>query len=119
MAKAALWNVTDAEARKLGERTGLDTLVVPAVNGAHLVLGVLTPPVPELTRYVCRLGSTVARLKLKEIDGGPHKRRSMWLNSMQREEPYQGLTWYCTPAERWEAFEGVPQVLHGCRQFVP
>ncbi len=49
-AKAALWNVTDAEARKLGERTGLDTLVVPAVNGAHLVLAVLTPPVPELTR---------------------------------------------------------------------
>ncbi len=43
MAKAALWNVTDAEARKLGERTGLDTLVVPAVNGAHLVLGVFDP----------------------------------------------------------------------------
>ncbi len=50
VAKAALWNVTDTEARKLGEHTGLDTLVVPAVNGAHLVLGVLTPPVPELTR---------------------------------------------------------------------
>ncbi len=50
MAKAALWNVTDAKARKLGERTGLDTLVVPAVNGVDLVLGVLTPSVPELTR---------------------------------------------------------------------
>ncbi len=49
-AKAALWNVTDTEARKLGEQTGLDTLAVPAVNGAHLVLEVLTPPVPELTR---------------------------------------------------------------------
>ena len=32
MAKAALWPVTDAHARKLGERTGLDTRVVPAVN---------------------------------------------------------------------------------------
>lgn len=32
MAKAALWLVTDAEARKLGEQTGLDTLVVHAVN---------------------------------------------------------------------------------------
>ncbi len=32
------------------------------------------------------------RLKLKEIDGGPHKRWSMWLNSMQREEPYLALT---------------------------
>src|SRR6202000_2840547 len=40
------------------------------------------------------LGSTAARLKLKGIDGGPHKRRSMWINSMQREEPYLGLT--CT-----------------------
>ena len=38
-----------------------------------------------------RLGSTVARLKLKGIDGGPHKRWSMWFNSMQREEPYLGL----------------------------
>ncbi len=30
--KAALWSVTDAEARKRGEQTGLDTLVVHAVN---------------------------------------------------------------------------------------
>ncbi len=39
-----------------------------------------------------RLGSTAARLKLKGIDGGPHKRWSMWFNSMQREEPYLALT---------------------------
>ncbi len=32
MAKADLWALPDAEARKLGERTGLDTLVVLAVN---------------------------------------------------------------------------------------
>ncbi len=31
-------------------------------------------------------------LKLKGIDGGPHKRWSMWFNSTQREEPYLGLT---------------------------
>ena len=31
-------------------------------------------------------------MKLKGIDGGPHKRWSMWFNSKQREEPYQGLT---------------------------
>src|SRR3546814_2518232 len=36
---------------------------------------------------------TVARLKLKGIDGGPHKRWSMWFNSKQRAEPYQPLTW--------------------------
>src|SRR4029453_13441500 len=33
----------------------------------------------------------VARLKLKGIDGGSHKRWSMWLNSRLREEPYPGL----------------------------
>jgi hypothetical protein len=32
MAKAACWAVPDAEVRKRGERTGLDTLVVHAVN---------------------------------------------------------------------------------------
>src|SRR3954452_15041241 len=41
-----------------------------------------------------------ARLKLKGIDGGPHKRRSMLLNSTQREEPYQGLT-YTGNTQRW------------------
>ena len=39
-----------------------------------------------------RLGSMVARLKLKGIDGGSHKRWRMLLNSKQREEPYLGLT---------------------------
>ena len=68
MAKAACWALTDAEARKRGEQTGLDTLVVHAVNG------------------------TAARLKLKGIDGGPHKQWIMWFNSKQREEPYQVLT---------------------------
>ena len=33
----------------------------------------------------------VARLKLKGIDGGSHKRWSMLFNSKQREEPYLGL----------------------------
>ena len=35
MAKAALWSITDADLRKLGEQTGLDTLVVLAVNDEH------------------------------------------------------------------------------------
>ncbi len=35
MAKAAVWDHTDAEARKRGEQTGLDTLVVHAVNDEH------------------------------------------------------------------------------------
>ena len=58
-------------------------------------------------------------MKLKGIDGGPHKRWSMWFNSMQSEEPYQGLT--CRESS-WK--RGVPsgtrtQVVHGCRQLVP
>ena len=40
MAKAASWTGTDAELRKPGERTGLDTPVVLAVNDEHLVWGV-------------------------------------------------------------------------------
>jgi hypothetical protein len=38
-AKANSWPKTDAEARKRREQTGLDTLVVYAVNDVHLVLG--------------------------------------------------------------------------------
>ena len=36
MAKAADWIATDAEERKLGEQTGLDTLVVLALNDQNL-----------------------------------------------------------------------------------
>ena len=36
MAKAASWDNTDAHARKRGEQTGLDTLVVHAVNDVDL-----------------------------------------------------------------------------------
>ena len=53
---------------------------------------VLINLVTQLTREVDRLGSTVARLKLKGIDGDPHKRWMMWINSMQREKPYLPLT---------------------------
>ncbi len=35
MAKASFYQETDAEARKRGERTGLDTLVVHAVNDVY------------------------------------------------------------------------------------
>ena len=48
MAKAALWTVTDAEARKRGEQTGLDTLVVHAVND-DTRCGSVVDSVPQLT----------------------------------------------------------------------
>jgi hypothetical protein len=37
VAKAASWTDTDAEARKLGEQTGLDTPVVLALNDENWV----------------------------------------------------------------------------------
>ncbi len=39
MAKAVLWALPDAEERKRGERTGLDTLVVHAVKRWALGVG--------------------------------------------------------------------------------
>ncbi len=39
MAKAAYWAPPDAEERKPGEQTGLDTPVVLAVNDEHWVVG--------------------------------------------------------------------------------
>ena len=88
MAKALGWTVIDAEVRKRGEQTGLDTPVVLALNDVCLVSGVFILRVPSLTFLTYRLGSTLARVKLKGIDGDPHKRWSMWFNSTQREEPY-------------------------------
>lgn len=35
MAKAVFWSETDTETRKRGEQTGLDTLVVHAVNDGY------------------------------------------------------------------------------------
>ena len=59
-----------------------------------------------------------ASVKHKGIDGGPHKRWSMWFNSTQREEPYQGLT--LSDRHRDMAFPSGTrkQVVHGCRQLV-
>ena len=39
MAKADYWTVTDGEARKRGEQTGVDTLVGHAVNEQYEVGG--------------------------------------------------------------------------------
>ncbi len=41
MAKASNQNGSDGEGRKLGERTGLDTRVVLAVNAVSYVLHIL------------------------------------------------------------------------------
>ena len=46
------------------------------------------------------LGSTIARLKLKEIGGNSHKRWNMWFNSTLSEEPHQGLKSSCKLQKR-------------------
>ncbi len=48
----------------------------------------------------------LARVKLKGIDGGPHKRWSMWFNSTIREKPYQGLTYTGVSRRRGSHFGG-------------
>ena len=40
MAKALTWTKIDAEVRKRGEQTGLDTLVVHALNDVNWLLGI-------------------------------------------------------------------------------
>ena len=50
MAKATTWASTDTEARKRGEQTGLDTLVVHALNDANWMLGSTWNSVSKLTR---------------------------------------------------------------------
>ena len=40
MAKATDWTSIDAEVRKRGEQTGLDTLVVHALNDVNWLLGI-------------------------------------------------------------------------------
>ena len=49
MAKAASWTGIDADERKLGEQTGLDTPVVLALNDGYWLWGVANPPVAKLT----------------------------------------------------------------------
>ena len=48
VAKADAWPCTDAEARRCGEQTGLDTLVVRTVNDVHWPSGAI--PVAKQTR---------------------------------------------------------------------
>ncbi len=49
MVKATVWTSSDAETRKRGEQTGLDILVVHAVNDGHSMSRVLIPAMSKLT----------------------------------------------------------------------
>ena len=84
VAKASLWTIPDAEVRRLGSER-IRYPCSPSSKRCALA-GRFDPACGEANVLRHRLGSTVARLKLKEIDGALHVRWSMWLNSMQREE---------------------------------
>ncbi len=96
MAKAAHWLDTDAEVRKRGEQTGLDTLVVHAVNYESQTSGGL-PFGVAFNALSSPPGEYGLKVKTQRNDGGPHKRWSMWFNSKQRAEPYHPLTWTSRP----------------------
>ncbi len=49
MAQAVPWPIADAQARKRGEQTGLDTLVVHAVNDVYSLAAVSTLSWVQLT----------------------------------------------------------------------
>ena len=51
MAKAALWNTPDAETRKRGEQTGLDTLVVHALNYGYSTFAIHSKCLSESIKY--------------------------------------------------------------------
>ena len=78
----------------------------------------------EGNREVFRLGSMVARLKLKGIDGGSHKRWSMWLNSRLRAKPYPRLDMHglgcgnVPDAARWNVHRCCMAVVSSCREVL-
>ena len=51
MAKAAYWAPTDAEARKCGYQTGLDTLVVHTVNDEYSLFAIYGKRPSESVKY--------------------------------------------------------------------
>ena len=51
MAKAAPWTKTDAQVRKRGEQTGLDTLVVHTVNDEYSLLAIYGQRPSESIKY--------------------------------------------------------------------
>ena len=59
-------------------------------------------------------------MKLKGIDGGPHKRRNMWFNSMIREEPYPGSNVGRTilkgMGQHWQPTRCCMVVVSSCRE---
>ena len=79
---------------------------------------------PQGNREVPRLGSMVARLKLKGIDGGSHKRWSMWLNSRLRAKPYPRLDMHglaggnVGEAARYNVYRCCMAVVSSCREML-
>ena len=87
--KRVFWDMTDAEVRRHGYQTGFETLVVHAVTDEYST-GFKYVRL-TLTHKILRLRTTIARLKLKGIDGELYQRWSMWFNLIYRVKSYQSL----------------------------
>ncbi len=92
MAKAAHWLDTDAEVRKRGEQTGLDTLVVHAVNYESQTSGGL-PFGVAVNALSSPPGEYGRKVKTQRNSRGPAQAVEHVFNSKQRAEPYHPLTW--------------------------
>ena len=75
IAKAAYWTVTDADARKCGYQTGLDTPVVRTVNDEYSLLAIYSQR--QAKALSIPPGEYAGNGETQRIDGGPHKRRNM------------------------------------------
>ena len=91
MAKAARWTATDAEERKLGEQTGLDTLVVLALNHRGITWGVIPFGVRPVANALSPApGEYGRKAETKGIDGGP---RSLVGTCGSTRRNAKNLTW--------------------------
>ena len=74
----------------------------------------------QLTLKHESVGIEQATVKLKGIDGGPHKRRNMWFNSMIREEPYPGSNdrgiYKKLYSQQWSLSRCCMVVVSSCRE---
>ena len=90
MARRTYWTVTDAEGAKAWGANRIRYPGSPRCKRWNTWCGRYRPlPLPSNAISIPP-GGTAARLKSKKLTG-PHKQRSMWFNSKQREEPYQDL----------------------------
>jgi len=120
---------TNGENTLLGQHWHLGT----KAKGAY---GIKYPNIPSCKRWILNvmridpcnvvinalsipLGEYVYKNETQKNWLGSHKQWSMWFNSMQREEPYQGLTCCESSWKKIVLSKTRTQVVHGYHQLAP